>query len=268
MKKKVTIKDVAQEAGVSVATVSYVVNNRTDMRISDQTRKKVLQIINLLGYTPNQSAQALATNRNRMVALYLSPNASALKRAEQMYFLDFFSSFLHEKNYGLVYLSSHFTEKYDAADVIVAYDVSKDYFQKIGDNNFVPLLALDCFIDNFLFYQVNSDYKKIARTAEAYFNGRDYTLLTLDTDNQEKKLLLESSFPSVSFVSELACISNSKANNILVIDYSIYELAKQQKQADSLCYVPLISAQKCASLFQCIEYALERTSDKSHDVLL
>lgn len=59
------------EAGVSVATVSYVINNRTDMRISDATRKKVLQVINLLDYTPNQSAKALATSRNRMAALYL-----------------------------------------------------------------------------------------------------------------------------------------------------------------------------------------------------
>lgn len=61
MKQSVTIKDVAKEAGVSVATVSYVINNRTDKRISEKTRKKVLQIINLLGYTPNQSAKALAT---------------------------------------------------------------------------------------------------------------------------------------------------------------------------------------------------------------
>lgn len=66
MKNNITIKDVAREAGVSVATVSYVINERNDKRISDKTRKKVLQVINLLGYTPNQSAKALATSRSGM----------------------------------------------------------------------------------------------------------------------------------------------------------------------------------------------------------
>ncbi|CBK73952.1 Transcriptional regulators [Butyrivibrio fibrisolvens 16/4] len=61
--KKVTIKDVAREAGVSVATVSYVVNGRTDLKISDETRKRVLQVINLLNYSPNQAAKALASKR-------------------------------------------------------------------------------------------------------------------------------------------------------------------------------------------------------------
>ena len=48
MGKKVTIRDVAKEAGVSVATVSYIMNDRKDVKISSETRKKVLQIANLL----------------------------------------------------------------------------------------------------------------------------------------------------------------------------------------------------------------------------
>lgn len=63
MEKKVTIRDVAREAGVSVATVSYVLNNRSDQKISAETKKKVLQIANLLQFTPSYAAKILTTAR-------------------------------------------------------------------------------------------------------------------------------------------------------------------------------------------------------------
>ena len=68
-KNKVTIKDVAKAAGVSTATVSYVINNRTDIKLTDETRKKVLQVIHLLDYSPNQAAKALAANRKSLLAV-------------------------------------------------------------------------------------------------------------------------------------------------------------------------------------------------------
>ena len=197
MKNNITIKDVAREAGVSVATVSYVINERNDKRISDKTRKKVLQVINLLGYTPNQSAKALATSRSGMVALYVTPDFSTLKNAEQLHFINFLSSFLHKKNYDLIYLSDTYTEKFDHADAILCYDVSLEYFLQIGDNNFAPLIALDCMINDPLFFQVNSDYEKMAQQACAYFHSEDYALLLLETPNLERKEYLKPLFQMI-----------------------------------------------------------------------
>lgn len=270
MKNHVTIKDVAREAGVSVATVSYVINNRTDMRISEVTRKKVLQIINLLGYTPNQSAQALATSRKRTVALYLTPELSVLKNAEQLHFMDVLSSFLHEKNYALIYLNGAFTEKFDHADAIIGYDISSEYFLQIGDSNFVPLLALDCIIpDQQLFFQINTDYEKVAQAATAHFQGFDYTALLLDTPNLEKRQLLESVFPSVTYVSDFSDLEAFKDQNVLLVDHTLRELlAPHMKSADKLFYVPSFSSEKAEQLFQCMEYALDRTADIPHKIFV
>lgn len=61
-----TIKDVAREAGVSVATVSYVLNNR-DTLVSQQTRQIVLETIQRVGYTPSVVGRGLQANKSRLI---------------------------------------------------------------------------------------------------------------------------------------------------------------------------------------------------------
>lgn len=58
----VTIYDVAREAGVSMATVSRVVNGNPNVKPA--TRKKVLEAIERLGYRPNAVARGLASKKN------------------------------------------------------------------------------------------------------------------------------------------------------------------------------------------------------------
>lgn len=265
---RITIKDVAREAGVSVATVSYVINNRTDLRISDATRKKVLQISNLLGYTPNQSAQALATSRKRMVALYVSPEASVLKLAEQMYLMNFLSSFFHDKNYGLNYLSRSFTERYDQADAIICCDTPSEYFREIGDRNFIPLLALDCMVHgNGLFFQINSDYARIAKETDAFFSGASYKLVSLAPANQERKALIEQAFPEVVYIDAPEQLTAYRKDRLLILEHSLYTLLSDADDAaQRICYKPLISTEKAEALLTCMEYALDRTPDTQHDV--
>ncbi len=59
-----TIKDVAREAGVSIATVSYVLNNTG--AVSEATRQRVLDAVNKLGYRPSVIAKGLQARESRM----------------------------------------------------------------------------------------------------------------------------------------------------------------------------------------------------------
>jgi len=61
--------DVARRAGVSRATVSYVLNRRADKTISEPTRQRVLQAAEELGYVPSAAATALGSGRSRIVLL-------------------------------------------------------------------------------------------------------------------------------------------------------------------------------------------------------
>ncbi|WP_420000168.1 LacI family DNA-binding transcriptional regulator [Streptomyces boninensis] len=63
-----TARDVAELAGVSVATVSHVVNGRGG-RFGDATRDRVLAAVSELGYAPNSSARGLRRQRTDQVAL-------------------------------------------------------------------------------------------------------------------------------------------------------------------------------------------------------
>lgn len=63
----VSIKDVAKHAGVSVTTVSRVMNNRG--YIGEATRKKVEEAIKALNYSPNQIARSLLSNESHLIGL-------------------------------------------------------------------------------------------------------------------------------------------------------------------------------------------------------
>ncbi|MEC1178858.1 LacI family DNA-binding transcriptional regulator [Metasolibacillus meyeri] len=71
---KVTIKDIAREAGVSITTVSRVLNNKEE-GMSNETREKVLRVIEKVNYQPNQLARSLVTKRSKMLGLIV-PNIS------------------------------------------------------------------------------------------------------------------------------------------------------------------------------------------------
>ncbi len=74
---KATIDDVAELAGVSIKTVSRVVNREPNVR--DQTRARVLEAVEKLSYRPNQAARSLASHHSRLIALiYDDPSSYAI----------------------------------------------------------------------------------------------------------------------------------------------------------------------------------------------
>lgn len=71
-RKRVTSKDVAEKVGVSRTTVSLVLNNVQGIQISPETRQRVMDAANELGYVPNAAAQALVSRRAKAIGLVLT----------------------------------------------------------------------------------------------------------------------------------------------------------------------------------------------------
>ena len=68
--RKITLADVAAEAGVSLATASKALNNQP--RVSDATRAKVIEIAKRLDYRANTFAQSLATGKTNSIGVITS----------------------------------------------------------------------------------------------------------------------------------------------------------------------------------------------------
>ncbi len=69
-----SIKDVADEAGVSTATVSHVINNTRF--VSEAVRSRVARAIELFQYHPNAHARSLASGKSRILGLVISDIAN------------------------------------------------------------------------------------------------------------------------------------------------------------------------------------------------
>lgn len=103
MPKRVTIREVAQEAQVSVAAVSKVLNNKP-MRITEATKQRILDVASKLGYVPNVNAQALVTHQSKLLMLIIPD-------IENMFFASFSKQLEDEaRKYGYLLIVANADE--------------------------------------------------------------------------------------------------------------------------------------------------------------
>jgi len=103
MKKRLSIKNIAQELNISITTVSFILNGKAkEMRISDQLIQKVNDFMKEKNYHPNQFAQSLRTGKTKMIALFVEDIADS-----------FFASVArlieesaYQKGYKIIYCST------------------------------------------------------------------------------------------------------------------------------------------------------------------
>ncbi len=259
MSKKYTIRDIARQAGVSVATVSYVINNRNDQRISEETKKKVWQIVNLLDYRPNSSAKSLAAGKTYRIALYMTPETCLYKRSEQLATAEMLADVLGAHGYHLLLQRADDIAQTDYADAILCYDADRAFFTRIGDNNLIPLLAVDMLTpeQTQIFYQICTDYAGAKKAADDRFGTDNYTYLCLQPNNEELKALILETFPAVVFVSGTAPALPS--GNIVYQQDCLSGIA-----GENAYRIPCDRRRKMEQVFSCFELAVCRADGCAH----
>jgi DNA-binding LacI/PurR family transcriptional regulator len=100
-----TLKKVAEAAGVSHTTVSLVINNVEGSRVSQKTRERVLEAIRKLDYNPNLTAKRLASGKTNSIGLYTPFEIPIFRNYTYMEMITGIQDVLSEKGFDLVLFS-------------------------------------------------------------------------------------------------------------------------------------------------------------------
>ena len=177
MKKQVSIKDVAREAGVSPATVSYILNSTPGLSFTPETREKVMAAVEKLHYVANQAAKTLGSSRtegivqSKLIGIVIPQTENKRRESHIMFGNPFYGTFLsaveleiRKAGYHLILSGTNPGQSYidivksrtlDGVIILGAYpsDDAAEY-KKYK----IPAVLVDCYGsgDSF-FYSVRTD---------------------------------------------------------------------------------------------------------------
>ncbi|WP_338594684.1 LacI family DNA-binding transcriptional regulator [Paenibacillus sp. Y5S-9] len=155
-----TIKDVAQQAGVSVATVSRVINDRG--YVHADTRKKVEDAVKALNFSPNEVARSLYKRKSKLIGLLLpditNPYFPQLARGVE--------DRMQEQDYRLIFGNSDEDERKE-----------QDYIQTFIQNNVVGVISSTNYPHSSIYEKLKIPVVFLDRTSldrpSVYADGRE-----------------------------------------------------------------------------------------------
>ena len=183
--KRITMKDVAKEAGVSTATVSYVLNYSDTERISHETRLRVFEAANKLNYVPNMAAKALSEKKSYLVGMIINKRARSKKSKIYQYYdlADEIRVILHALGYDMFLISAEEIEEgvsigiRRTLDAVFIVDLEESLFKKIANKFFVPAIFIDGYVADPLFCKVLVDSKELLDKAQEILGEEFYVVL-------------------------------------------------------------------------------------------
>ena len=162
---KSTIKDVAKKVGVSVATVSYVLNGKK--KISEDTKKKIYEAIEELNYVPNINAQGLNSHSSRLIGVVVPQTENGDKLMFQNAFygevLGSIEYWARQKGYHVIVSATDTNESYlklakqRNLDGIIVIGMYPDEFYKELKKTDIPIVLIDSYCNDFYYHSIRID---------------------------------------------------------------------------------------------------------------
>jgi len=160
-----TLKDVAQLAGVSSATVSYVLNGKQN--IKEDTRQRVLDAIAELDYVPNLAARGLSMRDSKLIGVVVPQTEPGDKLMLQNSFyseiLGSIEYFARQKGYHILISATDANESYmslakkrNLDGVIVIGMYPDDFYQQMKKTQ-IPIVLIDSYCNDHYYHNIRID---------------------------------------------------------------------------------------------------------------
>ncbi len=171
--KKITIKEIAKMANVSVTAVSFVLNNRSG--VSDATRKKVRKIIAETGFKPNLTSKKLLLNKSFNICIVINSFSSPF---EDLFYFEVTRGILNRSikyNYNITIAKPSFSTNElpdivysrDTDGIIFMQDINKELMEKAASCG-VPSVIVDSHSCNEKITSITPNYRKATYDATKY----------------------------------------------------------------------------------------------------
>jgi LacI family transcriptional regulator len=192
MKKKISINDIAQQLGVSITTVSFILNGRAqEKRISEKLVKRVLDFVQEVNYKPSSLARSLRTGKTNIIGLMVEdisdPFFSAIARAIE--------AIAYQSGYKIIYCSTEnatdktreliemYSERHVDGYIIVPPEGVEQDVKRLLDSG-KPVVLIDRYLPDLETDHVVIDNEKSAYDATCHLINNGYkniAFITIDS---------------------------------------------------------------------------------------
>lgn len=195
-KKRPSIKEIAANLGISVTTVSFVLNGKAkEKRISDTLTKKILKYVEEINYKPNQLAQGLRTGKSNIL-VFMVEDISNYFFAKLARIIE---EIAHKKGYNVLFCSNENDDKksvdlinlfkdrqVDGYIIIPSAGIRDDIDSLISEN--IPVVLFDRYFSDLETNFVVIDNKNASHTATTHLaqNGfKNIGFVTIDVEQTQ-----------------------------------------------------------------------------------
>ncbi|WP_425446540.1 LacI family DNA-binding transcriptional regulator [Dethiothermospora halolimnae] len=192
----VTIKDVAKIAGVSISTVSRVINNSKP--VSSDVRKRVLEVIDEIGYKPNEVARSLVTKKSFLIGVivtdignsYIAEMVRGIEEVGKMYNYDILlCSTYGDENAEVKYIN--ILKRKQVEGIILISDNDNKNIDDVVDGLDIPFVYLNRYFNPDRYHTVTIDHLYAAYEMTKYLIDLGHNKIGFVTTKDDQDYCIE-----------------------------------------------------------------------------